>query len=277
MIRYLIKIFSFIPTTISNVIYLFIFNINRPLLFCIAREFWYRNSLFFKKTSLGLSDIDLTFYFDKKPTAQRIKDLFFIRNILKFTMGRLGEFVLYTKDDLVYFSQFINAFERKRDPFFEIAVSPSKAETYLFLMKTYQSDKANLNNYENLRINKWSYIFDLLGIKLELNPHNLSDTIEKKLKNHHNEYIDENHIIFKKDLWIKYQELSFDTNWQKELVFEQVRWEIWGLYTQRYLILNKQQLRDHSRNLKNICNQHLAQLKGTDLLIEAISCLELSF
>lgn len=277
MINLVIKLFSNVPTILSNLIYFLIVFINRPLLFCISKNVWYRNSLYFKKTSLGLSDIDLTIYFENTPDKQKIDELFFIQNILKFTMGRMGEPVVYTHYDIKFFSQFINFFESKRDPFFKLKKVPSKAETFVFLTKTYLCDKANLKKYPRLRIKKWSYIFNLLNIDTKPDYKNLSFEIKEILKSFHHEYIEEDNIIFQSDLWIRYSELEFQTDWEKQLVYEQVRWEIWGLYTQRYLIKNKKQLKDHSLNLKNICHQHLNTIEGRDLMLEAISRLELSF
>jgi hypothetical protein len=275
MFNFFKKSVLMISPELGSMLYRLLFFLNLPLLKLISKKIWFRNSLYFKRVVLGLSDFDLAVFLEKKVDAQKQKDILFINKILKRTLGRMGEMVIYSQVDLETFLPFANPLELKRDPYFSSHdCKATKAQRWCFFIKMYNSDRDKIDRYPALRVRKWSYLFEILGFDVELNAKNLKlklNEIADTLSGSEN-VISIDDLLFSPTLWTEFQKLNTLNSWEREVLTELVKWEIWGLYTQR-VFLNRENLEKHKENLKSLCELHLKDGCEVSRMSEAISLL----
>jgi hypothetical protein len=138
----------------------------------------------------------------------------------------------------------------------------------------YNSDRDKIDRYPALRVRKWSYLFEILGFDVELNAKNLKlklNEIADTLSGSEN-VISIDDLLFSPTLWTEFQKLNTLNSWEREVLTELVKWEIWGLYTQR-VFLNRENLEKHKENLKSLCELHLKDGCEVSRMSEAISLL----
>lgn len=246
----------------SNQIYHLIFELNRPLFSLLGGEVWPRNSVAFDYSRLGLSDFDLSLMLKERPDRERLNDIDQILSILNFTMGRMGEVVIYRKDNLDFFRVFGNPFELARDPYFKIDLNKAtKYQKACFLMRMFESDKYNLEHHPELRREKWGFLFSLIG--KELSQGNLYEQIERVV---HQDFKNES-LLSSHELWYPHTNLE---QYDHQILCEQVKWEIWGLYTQQLFLNRVGTYSIHIENIHGVCQRYLADHKDFELLKEGL-------
>lgn len=239
-----------------------------------------RNSLILGYFSGTRSDIDLTLLYSSKKfkRAQRIS------SFLTTFLPMVKEINAYRFEDIRELSINMNSLERLRDPKLCEYIGEMKItseDSIVFLSRMILSDYENLSKDPSRRREKWKHHLKLCGLSLESNPsidalcttlHSLVPpylqhevSFRKVLSAH--EIPIENWDFFKDpnllelligdfstglrliaNKNINWKEVISDSDlgWWRGVLESQLRWEIWGVYTQHLSI----QSPDHKALLK---------------------------
>lgn len=140
-----------LPSFVTHLIYLMPIFVARFLLLIllIRAKVWARNSVYFKEEVFGLSDLDITFYFSKKVSSFRKKQILIVVKSLRFVFPFVGEVLFYEEDVLSHFMTYGSSLELARDP---------------LLLESFRVDKINplkkafllnwiLNDYHRMKEN----------------------------------------------------------------------------------------------------------------------------
>ncbi|WP_417335320.1 hypothetical protein [Halobacteriovorax marinus] len=247
---------------------------------------WIRNSYYLKTLIVGVSDLDISVQFNKKPSRQIIGKLKTRYKILRYLFPFLGEMNLYIQEDEDLL-QIFNRYEMKRDPVLGEKVNEAEEEEFqkiTFLVRMLESDKENLKNCPEIRQKKWKSHLEELGRERTRYIHlsDIVDFLSSMLKSKEYEKIllsflktgqfhfDENReyaILFphRWAVWVNVNggiEEGVDklklSEWERRVVQEMIKWEIMGLSTQMYLL-------NEDRNM----NFYLDLLRRLNLLINS--------
>jgi hypothetical protein len=226
---------------------------------------WNRNSTRTGSFVLGVSDLDITVvYGDHLYFPSLISHLRKLKKLIIF----LGEANLYKFDHLSMILPRMNTYELKRDPRLETFATHEKTfddvEKFVFTQRMLFSDAHTLFANPEYRQAKWKYHYKLIGItppekievkdvvellkKLAVN----SERICHSLDLWASQFSQDGYDVFRANLgegfrimapqcyvWFQKHEdrpfLQTLSDWEKQLLKRQIDWEVWGLYTQKYL------------------------------------------
>ena len=136
-----------------------------------APEVWPRHSFVGKSFLPFVSDLDLTFWFEKKPEPSvffRAKTIF---ENSKRVFPFLGEVNLYVASEAPLLFEFANLYEIRRDPILWARLgfadrAPAPQEQIVFWLRCLDSDRKGLLSLPQLRIRKWQNYASLAQISL---------------------------------------------------------------------------------------------------------------
>lgn len=231
--------------------------------YLIKRKFpsvWFRNSYYFNAHHPLVSDIDLTY----------VGSIFEAKKIHEYSKNNklLGELNFYPSKILQPLLQLANPFELQRDPILLTKFTPSKVsevQKQVFLHRHILGDIYWLQRLPVIRQKKWNYILNIIDKKVpSLTLSNLkallfsSTPIDFYLSAQQDDLFNE----FKaspyrcyfphKYIWEESDEtyLLNLSDFEKEFLIEQVKWEFWGVGTQLQWIDLKIS-REYLERLKN--------------------------
>lgn len=214
----------------------------------------FRNSLFFNNLTSLRSDIDLTVIGEKDDhIRETIKNI----NHLKIILPYIGEVNAYNKSFVDKFIPFANEFELKRDPalksFYEQSSVNSHSQKVVFIARMLLA-----NRKKHFKHKKWNFYFKHIQEKA---PQSYTDVMSflglKDFKDL------DNHIAFnpiqhlteslqnrtKENFLLQISDLSEE---EKEILIENLKWEIFGVCSQLHVINNKNGVCAHFNNIKDI-------------------------
>ncbi len=226
-----------------------------------STHIWARNSYESKDLVPGLSDIDFTIV----TTEDELPFLAIeILNIFKKIFIIMGEVNFYSQKSLDIIKEIYNYYELQRDPLLmslaKLDKKPNDIDATIYLMRTFESDKHNLENRTNLRQRKWGRVFKLLDITFnELTKNNLVKLLEKRL----GLVIINNSMFYSPHTWLEYNWPKLDEEQVRhafsalnenecDIIIGQIRWEIFGILTQLPFLENRSDMKYHFENLKKI-------------------------
>lgn len=252
------------PLFLSNIIYLLIFYTIKMLLHNKNTKVWCRNSLYLRKTAFTLSDIDLTIFCSNDPEKKKrvVRKVKSVSSIFVL----IGE-VIYIDARFRKYFFCINWYEAKRDPYFAKLVSHRELyilEKEMFLIKMFEADISNLQQDFRARHTKWNDHLLRVGASAKLHDGSNLDCLVNTIslcsndlgiakmrgllqsisEGNHSTAVSEYLFLRSPVLWIaiSLKQQSYRENLLKvqgysrishSLAFEHLRWEAWGLYTQR--------------------------------------------
>lgn len=230
-------------------------------------EVWARHSYALGTLEPSLSDLDLTFYFKKKPSVRALERVYGVYEKLKRAYPLFGEVNTFVEEEVEKLWHFANPLETARDP---ILVSrtqsptrePTAADKSVFLLRMLESNVANLMEFGNHRRGKWQKYADVAGFEL---PQIISlESLTESVVNSFPGYADWEREKAARALEIywqsclagtRYYELStlvefqclfphrvdfkmspypfsFSNSASVDIAEAQIGWEIWGMYSQ---------------------------------------------
>lgn len=207
---------------------------------------WLRNSYYFNAHHPLASDIDLTY----------VGTLFEARKIHEYTKANklLGELNFYPSSLFQSLVKLCNPFELKRDPqLFQKFPSRefTEVQKQVYLTRHILGDIYWLQRKPMIRQKKWNYILSIAGLKLtELDLIHLKDLLYSsapldfylscRQDDLFNEFKGSPYRSYfpHKYIWEVQDKdyLSNLTEFEKEFLIEQVKWEFWGIGTQLHWI-----------------------------------------
>jgi hypothetical protein len=271
----LIVLLSFIPSRIASIPYYIVIYLLKYLLPSNIK-LWYRNSLYFSNVCFGISDIDLTLYY-QNGGGSNIQIMINKLKGLKKYIPIIGEVNIYTSSDIGFVEKIINPFELDRDPLLKRNISSrlkTREAKIVFLFRMLKSDLQGLANYPKARQRKWRQhfldtemktypIMNLKEIKEKIFSYFCFELSDQGIMNeffnsdHSKEYLCQKYkesnrkrtyLVFFTVEWIGYsianrtfyddlkliQKCSLE---EKLIICENLKWELFGVYTQ-YLFSN---------------------------------------
>ena len=237
---------------------------------------WARNSYESGDLVPGLSDIDLTVISTEgEPPPYSLEVL----GVFKKIFIILGEVNSYNPESLEIIKDIYNYYEIQRDPklmsYFNLSKKPNEVDSTIYLMRTYESDKHNIENRIKFRKRKWLRVFQLLEIENEeLSMSSLYTQLQKRI----GERILNNQMLYSPHTWLEcnFQKLndtqvkeifSSLTETESLIIIGQIRWEVFGILTQLPFLKNRKDMRYHFDNLKTILSylssSDAVELKGS--------------
>lgn len=278
-----------------------------------STQVWARNSFRLGYFQNWKSDLDLTFYYAQDSNLKLIRShrIFFAWIHRFFPM--ICECNVYFKNDLASIQQTINFYEWQRDPELSSLIKldrrPSEMEAAAFISRMMISDFKNLQKQLSFRKKKWGFhfqqvgevfkdqvnflgqIFHLLAKKLKL-----SETDEKEMAEEllaYGNFLQQGQTSLdlrgqlhnKKWLWTFFphhfpfaaHELPPLSQTQLNLMFEQLRWEIFAALTQYANFsepIFKAQLSDCRLLIAKVIEQNPADLRWPSLSESFTNALE---
>lgn len=234
-----------------------------------VRLVWCKNSVFHKKVFLGLSDLDLCIYDDELENIGR--SMTSVNRLRRF-IPLLGEVSMYGPKSLDLYLDSANIYELRRDPILlkmlkhkEVSIVASEEQKFVFASRMLLSDAHNLKKWPEFREKKWKYhlrSIDVENIEVDLNfvttfsKRVLSPIIDYELKELLHDFIDRrtdyrllnnyphailSAVCFSRWLGESVHDFSFEdglaeihqsTKKIQAIIFEQIKWEVWGLHSQ---------------------------------------------
>lgn len=221
-------------------------------------EVWYRNSLYFNNLSSYRSDIDLTVIGSSHQQILRtINRIQFLKKLIPI----IGEVNSYKEDMLSKVLLFANYYELGRDPILlgkaTEEIEPSFAQKKVFLSRMTLSNEGNIKKgfFDQ---KKWKFYFSRIR---EETPSNFEDIFNylnirsvEDLKSslvynpveHLAQALHDNKL---EELLERITNLSGP---EKEILIENLRWEISGVSSQIYIIRNNENIIQHFENINKI-------------------------
>ena len=270
---------------------------------------WPRNSFCFGIVNPGISDIDLTFFFDRDAPeglpGQSLDRLASLRRLLPV----LGEANLYRSDEIGLYREAGNYFELRRDPELFARLKRSwtneriAGDAAVFVLRALWSDYDYLKLFPELRRHKWGYIFRALNDELNtaLAPGNLSPEAVVENLVLLAPFL-ERDVAFLSDIFDRRKDDAFALPYlrlyphywlgdyhdhpkfdeylsslarlgpeARGVVKSQIAWEIWGIYSQMHALSSDEGLHYHFLNLRKVleCLQY-----GDGALLDDIATAE---
>lgn len=285
---------DYLPQDVVRLPYLLLFCIVNFFCKCLGVKVYGKNSFYTKKMVLGVSDLDLVFLID----SFNEEKIGLIRRIHTF-VPIVSEVSILDRTYLEDFVISLNRYEALRDPFLKDFLNTKERpyEKMIFLLHMFNADFSNLIGHIHGRREKWSghlnekldthinfnqflIVFkkasgvDQVGLSFEKycivkKKYSLSD--EKR----YFQALSENlllreFLIFDFSSWMSFAVQSGEMSLQKKffceldvsllkMTLENVMWEIWGLFTQVYLLKDRQTLINHLDHIISLLNQLKAQ------------------
>ena len=237
---------------------------------------WARNSYYFDNIVPGLSDIDFTILLNSERSRREIQLFLKLYSLFKRFIPILGEINIYEQKDLSSAATWINWYELKRDPMlFNLveALSPKNGDKFVYLLRLLESDAFNLISRPSQRHKKWQRHFqevelccpneitllNTISAILPCSPitqkHNetksflsyyLSHNQSETYQNLHCDEKERLFIIMYPHRWLvaangerslvsTLRRLRF-TEEELEIICAQLKWEVNGLYTQKFTL-----------------------------------------
>lgn len=222
---------------------------------------WARNSYEAGDLVPGLSDIDLTVISTEGELPSYSLE---VLGVFKEIFVILGEVNSYNPESLEIIKDIYNYYEIQRDPklmsYFNLSKKPNEVDSTIYLMRTYESDKHNIENRIKFRKRKWLRVFQLLDIENEeLSMSGLYTQLQKRI----GERVLNNQMLYSPHTWLEcnFQKLNdvhvkeiFSSLTESEslIIIGQIRWEIFGILTQLPFLANRKEMIYHFENLKII-------------------------
>ena len=279
MQKLIIKFLGFLPPPIARLPYDLGYLQILCLAKVLNLSCWARNSYFFHNIIPGLSDIDFTIMVKPGMPERRVQKFIEFYSYVKRIMPFLGEINIYDTSDLEELSFWINRYEANRDPklsSFLTLPSPRVGDRFIYLLRLLESDANNLIKNPSMRQKKWLRHFQEVGLKAPeditlpglieaISNVSSSDIGNSKTKEFLTFYINHNRtetfqhlhregdeklfIILYPHRWLvaangekelrnTLTNLHFSQA-ELELIYAQLRWEINGLYSQRFTLPDK--------------------------------------
>ena len=278
--------------TFLLLLYRTVFQITKYLLDDRFLTIWSRNSFYFNIINPGISDIDLTFFFaHNTPEEYRRRSLDRLSSLRRM-LPIIGEANVYRDDEVGLYRAAGNYFELKRDPeLFARLKRPWTEEriasdAIAFILRALWCDYPYLKRFPKHRRHKWNYIFRALNEELNLelkiempSPKIITENLLlvapwlrqdvsvliKLFDNRKDDRFALSYLRLYPHYWLgdywnhaKFKEfLSSLASLSPEalgVVKSQIAWEIWGIYSQMYL-LDKTGLHYHFLNLKKVLEE----------------------
>ncbi|MCK5884763.1 MAG: hypothetical protein KAG61_13820 [Bacteriovoracaceae bacterium] len=307
-----IAVGSILPQFVSVIIYYLLFKIIQFLFRNKNFTLSLRNSLATKTINFGTSDIDLNLWVrpstnwkNFKATEKRVKKLIPI----------MGEINVLDISSVAKMLKFINPYLLQKDPVLinklnlKMGVGTS-SEKLCYLCRAYSANRQQLDKYAKESIRKWDYYFSQVGVNWQGPPSresvklsisklmpelgfeildlaDFSSDIEINRFYSAGKYRVELMVIYPQ-IWLGaatlYHQVETDIKYligsakYIDLFIEGLKWEIWGIYTQRFFI-EKEGLLSHLQKIKNVFeifsrtshNNYISDLiDGTDGLARMI-------
>lgn len=239
----------------------------------VGARVWIRNSYYLKTLVVGISDLDISVQFPVNPTVRQVSRIKKYHRNLKKIFPFLGEMNIYIKSDENLIQAF-NTLELNRDPYLKNVHSRNNSGTHYeritFILRMFESDRVNLSICPKYRQKKWLSHFKAIGEdKLEVIEAKdiinfLSSAVSKessKYKEGLESFLESGEFNFSSSretillfphrwaVWvnvnggieegIKKLGLNLD---ERKIIQEMIKWELMGLYTQRFLLEDNQNL-----------------------------------
>lgn len=230
----------------------------------LGLQSWNRNSTKTGSFVLGVSDLDITVLYNEDLW---MPGLFSHLRKLKKLIIFLGEANLYKIDHLPVILPRMNHFELKRDPELEALANHARTfdgiEKFVFTQRMLFSDAYSLHENPDFRQAKWKFHFKMIGEEVpeKIEVKTVIDVLKKLSKSERisialdewaSRFHVENFDVYREKfndgfkimaphcyVWFHKHEdrpfLQSITDWEKQLLKRQIDWEVWGLYTQKYL------------------------------------------
>jgi hypothetical protein len=233
-----------------------------------------RHSFYFKQVVFGLSDIDFSLLSYRKLNSIELHKIDTKTKFLGKILPLLGEVNYYEREGIQQMESLINPFEAKRDPLLYKEMKkgkpPAEADKVIFLIRLMAGDSKNLSGNIERRYRKLSYCMSLLAPKNELAKSDLKDLdawkkyLEVNILSNNNKFIAQflieiilNHGKIENERSFTNPELlsllefkKYETGLKKELLLANIKWELWGIYTQLPFIKDKKKTFSHILELK---------------------------
>ena len=230
-------------------------------------EVWPRNSFVLGSLTPGVSDLDLTFWWQKRPSADEIERAFRFHRRFRRWLPLVTEINQYVQSELEMFQAFANPFELARDPRSARRMAtraPSLSEAVVFLLRLLDADAENLIRRPWVRKRKWQNHFDVVGAEFPnfQSPHELGlRTLVEAVadfasvpRDQKALAVQELEAYFSNPKRRDAESLGLPSRWQgvflphrfahhwnrvlnltsdrSDLFVSQIEWEVWGLYGQ---------------------------------------------
>lgn len=280
-------IFHAIDNSMLRCILYFIYMIAEKVVILVISEqkinVWIRNSYYLNSLVVGISDLDISVQYMNRPSEVEINKLKTKLRYLKYFFPFLGETNIYVKSDEELLRSF-NFYEMKRDPYLSTLTEDDKGrckyQKLIFILRMLESDRENLCNFPQYRQKKWKSHFksidgpfyqkigpvevlDYIASSMPGDSERYREVLNSFLKSGEYHFSDsrEMALLFphRWSVWvninggieegIKKLNLSDD----ERIIFqEMIRWEIMGLYTQRFLLTEKDNINFYLNYLREV-------------------------
>lgn len=270
---------------------------------------WVRNSYVFKNIVCALSDLDFTVVVKEVESADktitnynRLKKIFpFLGEINLYLERELVNFSPIVNSFEIRRDPKLQEYIEMKNP------SNDQFEEIVFLCKTIESDQQNLLTIPKYRVKKWSHHLDLTNNQSEVSLDGLISLLTEKCRvlgldsdKFLSHFYEKNRTV-KKDCDDFYREnrdkksyiLLYPFRWigssltcdsffhdieeiknfsedQLKLLEAQIKWEVWGLYSQHIHNLRQATLHTHLENIREMMesSDYLKNSKAYELLNE---------
>lgn len=235
-----------------------------------------RHSFYFKRIAFGLSDIDLTLYNEEVATREERESLVTKVSFMQKINPILGEINYFEMEGIKSLEKFINPYEAMRDPILSAKINNergAKTELIVFIMRLIKSDFKNLAKRIYRRFDKLEYCTEFLSPKKKLayvdiqtigdftnylkknivdeEFHFVINYLKAKLQFDSLDDYEELELIWELD-WDNLKNLENANSLTKEILLENIKWEIWGLYTQLPFLEDYNMTLQHVLVLKSV-------------------------
>ena len=255
-------------------------------------KIWPRNSFYFNIINPGISDIDFTFFSTTKKGIDDYNKKICKLGSLKSLFPIIGEVNIYQKEDLILYKACGNYFELKRDPNLFYYINRDwdnnriKQDALVFILRALWSDYLYLREFPYNRLHKWNFIFSSinneLNVDLNVGSNDLCVIVENlcclypSLREDFNslpDFLMHRQSVKYRSIYLKlyphywlgdyYNHPEFEnyifslgkfSKDSQSIVYSQISWEIWGIYSQIFYLKNIQGLQGHLKNLEKILN-----------------------
>ncbi len=269
-----------------------------------SAEVWPRNSYLTKAFRPGMSDLDLTLWFNEEPDPLEVELLARRLNAMKLGLPFLGEIQVYVGAWVERFAPCANRYELMRDPrthrrLHASPLVPADVEKTVFILRMLDADSKNLLRRPRAREAKWKGHFKSTGLSWNAAEFGddplaliLNRILEPAAAAAAKHYLRERHSKpeheFAANPWLfalfphrfchahgKPESLALP-----EITLAQIAWEIWGLSSQVVLSQNPASIREHLEKLNllslqawKLAPEHAVQFAEVGEKIDALKSL----
>lgn len=243
--------------TIQTTLYKLVFQIIKSLTFGEVK-IWYRNSLYFNQLSSFKSDIDITVFGESdKDIIRTISTINFLKKIIPI----IGEINSYNQAEISNYQDYSNYFEIRRDPelvnYLKLNSTPRESEKKVFISRMLLANEKQIQK-GIFNSTKWQFYFSHIQ---EPSPKIIEEVfrfLEISSIDHLLTDISLNPIpimsqaLHQRNFDDFLNKVSGLTPEQKKLLIDNLRWEVFGVYSQKYSIKDKNSIVDHFENIRKV-------------------------